>query len=343
MRDPERRPGGPGRVAGLLRLAAAIALLAVGLAVSAPRPAERPLVLRGATVFLGPELRPTPGVTLEIRGGTLARIGADGSFPVPAGAEQVDLAGKFVLPGFVEMHAHLLLHPWKEDGSIAPQFDREATLGILELLLAAGITTVRDPGAPTEAAVVLRRQVESGAVTGPRIVTAGRMLNGSPFDPEPFAPVLDAAAVRREIRWQQQVGVDFVKLYSALPPELVRVAAAEAHAAGLSVTGHLGRTSWTEGALAGVGVIEHPASWSPELIAPVWRSEVDGTMRGRIAWLERLDLDSPEFAAMLRALVAQRVTVDPTLIAMHSKFWGNDPRYTGGPDLARMPESFRRG
>ncbi len=117
------------------------------------------LVLRNAGAFLGENLALQENCTIEIRDGKIARLNpAD----VPAEAEVIDATGKFVLPGFVEMHAHLLLHPWDKEGRILPQFDRAATERFLKLLLAHGITTVRDPGAPTEAAIVLRRRVADG-------------------------------------------------------------------------------------------------------------------------------------------------------------------------------------
>ena len=322
--------------AGLLRVAIASAMLLLSASVEA-----KVLVLRNACAFLGENFEPQRDCTIEIRDGKIARLNPA---TIAAGAEVIDASGKFVLPGFVEMHAHLLLHPWDKEGNILPQFDRAATERLLKLLLGHGITTVRDPGAPTEAAIVLRKRVAGGEVIGPRIFTAGRIINASPFNPEPFHPVRNAEEVREEIRYQKSVGVDFIKIYGAMPPEPVKVAVEEAHALKLPVMGHLGATNWKEAAALGVDGVEHPSAWSWDEIAPSRRDHPNERgLLDRVAWLERLDPKSEAVQAMAKALAEHDVTVDPTLIAMHSKFWGNDPRYLKRPQLALMPAVFREG
>ena len=299
------------------------------------------IVLRNACAFVGENLEPRENCTIEIRDGKIARLNA---IDVPAEAEVIDATGKFVLPGFVEMHAHLLLHPWDKEGHILPHFDRAASEHFLRLLLAHGITTVRDPGAPTEAAVILRKRVADGEVIGPRIFTAGRIINASPFNPEPFHPVRNAEEVREEIRYQKSVGVDCIKVYGAMPPELVKVAIEQAHALKLPVIGHLGATNWKEAAELGIDGVEHPSAWSWDEIAPSLRAHPNERgLLDRVAWLERLDPKSDAVLATAQALARHHVTVDPTLIAMHTKFWGDDARYLQRPQLALMPEVFRAG
>ncbi len=234
--------------------------------------------------------------------------------------------------------------PGTRKGKILPQSDRAATERFLRLLLGHGITTVRDPGAPTEAAIVLRKRVADGEVLGPRIFTAGRIINASPFNPEPFHPVRNAEEVREEIRYQKSVGVDFIKVYGAMPPELVKVAIEEARSLKLPVIGHLGATTWKQAAELGIDGVEHPSAWSWDEITPSRREHPDERgLLDRVAWLERLDPKSRAVQAMAKALAEHGVTVDPTLIAMHSKFWGNDPRYLKRPQLALMPAVFRDG
>lgn len=284
-----------------------------------------------------------PDRAVEIQGDRIAAVASAAGYETPQGARILDLPGRYVVPGFVEMHAHLFSHPWDEKGDLMPRFDREATLEMLRLLLAHGITTVRDPGSETEAAVTLRKMIAEGKVTGPSLLTAGRIVNASSFNPEPFAPVKDEAAIREEIRWQAAAGVDFIKVYSAMPPELVKVAVEEAHAHGLPVIGHLQRTTWTQAAELGIDAITHGASWSKEYLSEADQPGYDQSLFGRVYWLEHLDLKSPAVTSMVEALVKHRVTIDPTLIAMHTKFWGNDPRYTQHPRIGLAPEAFRRG
>jgi hypothetical protein len=137
--------------------------------------------------------------------------------------------------------------------------------------------------------------------------------------------------------------VDFIKLYASIPPELARVAIDEAHARGLPVIGHLQRTTWTEAARLGIDALTHAASWSPELLPQPLRAGYAGDIAARAAWLEALDLDSPAFREMIAILAAKQVCLDPTLIAMHTKLFGDDPRWLESPDNTLMPDRFRRG
>ncbi|HVE70411.1 MAG TPA: GNAT family N-acetyltransferase [Thermoanaerobaculia bacterium] len=256
------------------------------------------------------------------------------------GAEVVDGSGRFVIPGLVDMHVHVLLHPWNENGDIEPRFDRDASLAMLELLLQHGVTTIRDPGSETEAAVTLRDLVNRGEVRGPRIYTAGRILNQSAFNPEPFLPVRTADDVRREIRWQKAAGVDLIKIYSSMTPELAKVAIDEAHALGLPIIGHLQRTTWTEAAKLGIDGIEHFAPWAAEYLPASKRDAYPQSMFGRVYWLQHVDVNGPEIAEMIAAMKAHGVVLDPTLIALHTKFFGNNPRWLRNPDNALAPRAY---
>lgn len=324
-----------------LRHALFLAVLLTGPGSAAAQ--QTATVLRHVTVVDVAHGTLLPDRAVEIRGDRIAAVTPVAGYTPPQGARILDLAGRYVVPGFIEMHAHVLAHPWDAEGNLKPRYDREATLAMLRLMLAHGITTVRDPGSETEAAVTLRKMLAEGKATGPSLLTAGRILNASDFDPEPFAVVKDEAAVRNEIRWQAAAGVDFIKVYSSMRPELVRAAVEEAHAHGLRVIGHLQRTTWTQAAELGIDAITHGASWSPEYLSEADRKGYDQTMFGRVYWLQHLDLKSPAVTSMTEALVKHRVTIDPTLIAMHTKFWGNDPRYTHHPQIGLVPEGVRRG
>src|SRR4029450_12083113 len=103
----------------------------------------------------------------------------------------------------------------------APGAREPAPLGVPRLCLAHGITTVRNPMAPTREGVALREAVAAGRIAGPRIFTAGWTIN---------APqVATDEQVRTEVRAQAAAGVDFVKVYAGLPRPLVRAAIEEAH------------------------------------------------------------------------------------------------------------------
>lgn len=319
-----------------------LAALALGLGLAAPatppaEPPSRALLLRGVTVLDGSGAPAQPRRDVLVEGGRIAWVGETGSREVAAGVEVLELAGRTVIPGLIDMHAHVVVEARDADGAVTPKWDRESTFDMLPTFLRFGVTTVRDPAAPTEAAVALRDAVGRGDVLGPRIVTAGRALIANPFDPDLFVHVRDGDAVRREIAWQRAAGVDFVKLYGSLPPELVAVAIEEAHARGLPVVGHLGATTWGRAAELGIDGVEHAASWSPEELPEAARAGASRSLFGRVHWLRHLDLDGAETRETVRKLVEHGVVVDPTLMAMHTKFFGNSPRYTENPDNRHAP------
>jgi imidazolonepropionase-like amidohydrolase len=162
--------------------------------------------------------------------------------------------------------------------------------------------------------------------------TAGPIISDPEVSPE---------QLRQEIRTQADAGVDFIKLYSGIGPDQLRLAVEEAHARHLPVIGHLQRTSWTEAALAGIDFLTHGGNWHHAYVLPAHRSayeKLGGTMRARISWLEWLDLDGPAVDSMILALREHHVSVDPTLVAYHTKFWWRDSVYQRDPNVALVPE-----
>ncbi len=304
------------------------------------------LVLKDVTVIDGTGQPPLPEQTVVVREDRIVAIGKAGDFVFGDAAEVLDLPGRYLLPGFIDMHAHVTILPG-EDGRLIPHYDRAASEQVLRTLMAFGVTTARNPAAPTADGVELREAVAGGEVLGPRIFTAGTVLDRGTRPFGPFVATPTEEAVREEVQKQAAAGVDFIKVYAGLPPRLVEVAVEEAHAHGLRVIGHMQRTTWTDAARFGIDAITHGAPWSPEYLDEGPRAGYRPTMKGRIYWLENLDLDGPQIEEMLTALAENNVTIDPTLIAYHTKFWGDDPRYLNHPEHHLAPamivEGWRQG
>ncbi|HEV7919695.1 MAG TPA: amidohydrolase family protein [Thermoanaerobaculia bacterium] len=296
------------------------------------------LVLSGATVIDGTGAPPRKAEVV-IDGERIVCVAA--KCARPKGARVIDARGKYVIPGLVDMHVHLLTHPWNEKGELEARWDRPSVRQMLKTFVQLGVTTIRDPGSETGDAIMVRRLLQEGKLEGPRLFTAGRILNASSFNPEPFVTVRTEEAVREEVRWQAAAGVDAIKVYSSMPPELVRAAIDEAHKHGLPVIGHVQRTTWTEAARLGIDGLEHPAPWSVEYVKEADQATWPESMFGRVYWLEHLD--EKKIDEMIGELAKHQVVVDPTLMAMHTKFWGDDPRYTKNPDNQLVPERILKG
>src|SRR5688572_30390448 len=217
-----------------VRARSSVLFLVCVLAVSFPQSAHgQALIVRHATLLDGTGGPPHEAVDICVLDGLIQNV-AKGC-TVPGEAPIIDARGLHLIPGFVDMHVHLLEHGRDEKGEIPTRVDWNLVRRHLRLLLHHGVTTVRDPGSETEAAVTLRAMLERGDVTGPRLLTAGRILTASAFHQEPFLSITTADDVRREVRWQKTAGVDFIKLYSSMPPELTKIAIEEAKALGMPV------------------------------------------------------------------------------------------------------------
>jgi imidazolonepropionase-like amidohydrolase len=275
-------------------------------------------------------------MTLLVQNGRIAAIGPSAQIHIPPGTRTLDLSGGVVTPGYIDTHYHVTTGAMRyrrhAAGGLDSSYDRALAERLLRVALAYGITTIRDPGAsPLEAALALREDIRSGQVLGPWLLTAGPILSGW-NTPD--------STIRASIRAQAAAGVDYIKVYSSFSAHQVRVAIEEAHRHGLKVIGHLQRASWTEAARAGIDFIAHGAPWH-ESYLPVQRRKAFlaiRDMRQRIAWYEGLDLASPAIDTLARELVAHGVSVEPTLIAYHTKFWWADSIYQRDPDVALVPE-----
>ena len=129
--------------------------------------------------------------------------------------------GKFLIPGLFDMHAHL------------------HSKTFLSLFLQYGITTIRETGSYEKGIFSLRDKVNSGKVLGPRMYICGPILEGDPPFWKGFRIVRNKKEGRVAVQELKQQGVDFIKVYQTLKPEVYGTILQEAHKLGLKVTGHL--------------------------------------------------------------------------------------------------------
>ena len=227
----------------------------------------------------------------------------------------IDLSGKYVIPGLFDMHAHVA-------GVKKNSFNQTHSEEILHKLLAFGITTIRNPGGPTDQSVNLKSNVSSEKIIGPQIFTAGTLLNSHnisiPFVEMKVNSVLE---VNEEISLQAKSGVDFIKLYVGLTPDLVKEAINKAHSLGLKVIGHLYLTSWKDAANYNIDFLTHGVPVNPYLLSSQDREifiEHGNGPFDHFFWLELAKINSNEINEMIESLVKNNVYVDPTLSVYES-------------------------
>ena len=269
----------------LLALAALIATLA----------SAEMLLLRPAQVFDGIDPKPHQGWSVLVDGDKIVAAGPN--LGMPAGARALDLPGTTLMPGLIEGHSHLFLHPYNEtlwDDQVLhePLALRTARAVVqAEKTLMAGFTTERDLG--TEGAgyadVGLKQAINQGIVPGPRLLVATKanVARGA-YGPKGFEPgvqvpqgaeeISGADEMTRAARDQIAAGADVIKMYADYhyqPHEPSRPTMTQAEmAAGVAVAHDAGRlaaahATTAEGmrraALAGVDTIEHGYGGTPEV------------------------------------------------------------------------------
>jgi imidazolonepropionase-like amidohydrolase len=272
----------------LIAMAAAIATVAT------PAIADT-ILLRPAQVFDGVNAQPHPGWLVLVEGDKIAAVGPN--VTAPAGAKVIDLPGTTLMPGMIEGHSHLFLHPYNEtlwDDQVLhePLALRTARAVVhAEKTLDAGFTTERDLG--TEGAgyadVGLKQAINEGIIPGPRLLVATKanVARGA-YGPKGFEPgvkipqgaeeISGADEMTKAARDQIAAGADVIKMYADyhyLPGEPSRPTMTEVEmAAGVAVAHDAGRiaavhATTAEGMrraiLAGVDTIEHGYGGTPEV------------------------------------------------------------------------------
>ncbi len=309
--------------------------IAVGASIAvAPLAAQQPAAtaIVGATLWDGTGAAPLPDAVVLVRAGRIACVGDPTQCPVPAGATVVDGRGRFLLPGLIDTHVHLL---FRQNGVTDTSIKAD-----LHDLLARGITTLRDMGnSPSR----LLEAVDSAAPS-PRVFAMQLVAGAHFFSPEVerspdgnvrshapasigmkqlgwwpilYTPSTDPESVVRQAREAGAIGL---KLYQDMDSAAVAGLVTAAHAAGMTVWGHgwVQPASVLEQARAGQDGVVHAAGMAGELISHADRD----TLRTSSDLLQ-LTADSataetarrPRVLAALDSLAARGTFLEPTLRA----------------------------
>ena len=303
----------------------ALAAAAIFLAATAcDRSPPDGVALIGATVFDGTSSQPQVDQVIIVRNDKIEAIGSRAEVDVPRRMRTVDLKGKFIVPGLIDGHVHL--QRWT-----------------LARFLAAGVTSVRDVHGPFDSIIALREQANLGAITSPRIFSAGAMIDAAPATYSDAFVVGGANEARKAVDRLAVTGVDYVKTYTRITPELMRAIVDEAQTFGLRVTGHLGLIDAVTAGDMGVRSIEHMTG-VPEAIvasnAAIFAAHREGFFPGWTAFEKAwAGLDSAAMARVAGRLVADRVIMVPTLVLHETLSRLDDTAIMQDASLRSVPDT----
>ncbi len=198
----------------------------------APNKADKVIVLKPARIFDGVAVMPHEGWIVVVRGDRIEAAGPAKEIAAPDGARVIDLPNATLLPGLIDAHTHVLLHPYNE-ASWDDQVLKEAyalrvcrATNHLKATLLSGFTTIRDLGTEGDgtADVGLKQAVEQNIIPGPRMLAATRAIVATrSYAPRGFAPEVrvpqgadeaDGEALRKVVRDQIGCGADWIKVYA---------------------------------------------------------------------------------------------------------------------------------
>lgn len=255
-------------------------------------------LLKPAGVFDSDAGRIRVGWVVLVREGKIAAVGESSQVGVPEDASTIELEGMTLLPGLMDIHSHIFLHPYNEtlwNDQVLKEALAYRTIEAVthcDHTLLAGFTLLRDLG--TEGAgyadVSVQRAVNEGMIPGPHLLVATRAIVATGcYGPGPagFAPnlvlpkggqeVSGNTEIRKAVREQIGHGADWVKVYAdyrhgvngSVPTfsvEELRTLVDEAHSAGIPVSAHATTAEGMRRAIeAGVNTIEHGYNGTPEV------------------------------------------------------------------------------
>jgi imidazolonepropionase-like amidohydrolase len=311
----------------LIAAAASVATLVAGSAQT------RVTVLDNVRVIDGMGGPPIERARLVVEGDHVARIGAPANVPLPPGAETLDLSGRTVIPGLIDLHFHI-----EDDPKLALR------------QLSHGVTAFRDPGQWNEKFEVLRKTIADDHLPGPRIFTTGPHIDGEhPAYPADSVVARDAEEARRLAERNVQQGASALKIYFRLPFASAKAVIDVCQARHIPCTAHLEILDARELIEAGLTGVEHITSLGfgllPQMEAEAYRQAVladnDARRDGRYRMFSRIDLDGPRALALYETLRARHPWIDPTLAVFERR--ADHPQPDVKPEMASiMASGFAR-
>lgn len=259
---------------------------------------------------------------IVVEGERIAQVGR-GSLPQRKDWQYVDMRGRFALPGFFDVHAHITAGPLTvevKNGVVSmgmKSIDNVTRFHSL-VALAFGITTIRNPAGDPNANAKYDQKRQAGKWLGPEA-----LHSGSTLDPVPIAGLSvypkDEEGWNREINRGKHLGMRYIKLYTGLNEKEIALGVEVAHAHGMKAIAHLDRVSWTRAIELGVDALTHALPTSADLLVEPKRREYVASRerpdsKFTYQWFELADYDSAPMQEPIHLLADRRIPVDLTLL-----------------------------
>jgi hypothetical protein len=294
---------------GILFAQAVTPPLTVQTTTESKRPVPKALVLRGGTVFESRSGHMLSDQTIIIRGERIEKVGSRRSIArIPSGARILDARGKFIIPGLIDAHVHLV-----------HQLDDAHLTGdeVLPMFLAAGVTTIRDAGDTVVPQKIIARYAEAHAESCPRVFLCSPLIDSAPPIHRDIGWSLsDPEAVPAFVEDMAKWGVTTLKIYAGTDRNVGRRIIEEGHRRGLIITAHLGPYRAQDAVADGIDCLEH--IWS------VFNYIIPEDARRTPDHRASLNLTNSMAQDLIKSLALRRVMVDPTLAVFRNMILLND-------------------
>jgi len=286
------------------------------------------LVIRNARLFDPRDLTVTPGTSVLVRGARVVRVAPDAAVEAGADAEVIDAHGRFLMPGLWDNHQHFA--------------DNAGTLDI-----ANGVTSARDMANDTDEFLERVARFDAGTELGPRVFKAGIIDGTGPFAGPTKMRIDTPAQAIADVAWYADHGYGQIKIYSSVPPPIVPLIAAEAHARGLRVSGHVpANMSARQFVDAGADEIQHLNFIVLNFLFDTVKETRNMNRFTAVAAHARdLGPDQPQVHQFIAYLASHHTVLDPTMNVFEAMFCGDPAALTPGLEqiAPRMPAQVRRG
>jgi imidazolonepropionase-like amidohydrolase len=270
------------------------------------------------------------GMTVVVADGKFVWVGPAAKAHVPANAKVIDGTGKTLVPGLWDNHQHY------GDDWTGP------------LLLASGITSVRDPGNVVVVSMERKKRIESGELLGPRIVPSLLIDGAGPYSAQVGMTVHSLDEALAAVRRAKADGYFAIKLYGTIEPAWVKPMATLAHQLGLHVHGHIPHGMRPLDAVHdGYDEITHINFVMMQAMPDDIVKTSNGTNRfvGTGKYAAGVDLHSKMMTAYLDELAARHIAVDPTLVTFEDLYAFDRGTYpaSDAPYADTLPAQVSRG